>query len=633
MLKFIPNNFAFELDLTYLNVIFNETNSMFDKEFSSEFTFPFTMSIDFWQKQTNLHYNAKTPVTQFPGKLDRDGRIIDTTLKISSVKGSIVEGTLFAGLAAFPNFETSLTELDLAEFDVDDLYEHAETIIVQDYPDVEYNFGMVHTDKYDPESDEFNSFEKILNKYIAGAYVENVLQVDSNIDLIKNTLQPFPYLLYVLKKGFQEVGMELVGDVLNDIDLQRALIFRDGNYYKSTSNENIHIQVPVDEYISVEYIKSNQDHVKFVKDQVITKKGDYILFGDVNCVVFKHLLLGKLTDISLKIFKVVGGVPTEIYSHISNGDDHDLDPEFYKISTFNRHIDIDVSVDVGDIIRIEKIEPKRDQTPSITPEYPDAIFLDLIPIRYRNPDGSPIMTLLPLNKIDLKLCVPDITFGELVQQIRIIKNLDFVPEGNTVTMNYINLNDRTGAIPFDETEVEEPLRKFHDERSYEIIFSDGKSNAAYPYDSLFIDKNGIKTNTYKTDENTTQILIDALPYPVIDREGIKTAFAFDDETSKLRLIFYKAPDAGESPLCFDNPNMLIPALYANHYINWIYFLINSTEYEWEFIIAVEKYKDYTIRSLIYAYDNFHLFTEIEKERIVIATNHYYQITARSESLV
>jgi hypothetical protein len=63
-------------------------------------------------------------------------------------------------------------------------------------------------------------------------------------------------------------------------------------------------------------------------------------------------------------------------------------------------IDVSVTFEAGDIIKIIKLN-QRDYTPSITPDYPEAISLKLIPIRFRNQDGSPISTL-NLNEIDLK---------------------------------------------------------------------------------------------------------------------------------------------------------------------------------------------------------------------------------------
>jgi hypothetical protein len=635
MLIFIPNDYNWKLDLSFLNVTFNDTNSMFTKENVSEYSYPFSLSIEKWVKLTNLHYNAADRITQFIGKLNMDGTIVNSTLKINTKKGNFIDFVVFSTDENFPSFSKKLNQLNLLNFAVPDIKATAEAAIILDYPDTDYNFPMVHTDKYDAASEEFNGFEQILNKYVGGAFVENVLELDSNIDLVKNILQPFPYLMYVLKKGFAEDGMILQGDVLNDIDLNRALICTDKNYYNATSNEKIPIHVPVEDWNSIEYIKSNQEHVKFLKEQVIVSKGDYILFGDVNCVVLQNRLIFltvQLNDISLKIYKVIGGVSTEIYSYVSTGTDANISPDFGTISTFNRHVDINLSLDPGDIIRIVKIEPRRDQTISITPEYPDAIYLDLIPIRYRNPDGSPILQLLWLNKIDLNIVVPDMTFGQLVEEICKWKNLRLVPGTNTVRMDYINLDDRSTAVDLTDTEIEEPLETYHDERSYELLFNDGKSNEKYPYDSIFVDSSGVKTTIYKTNKNTTQIPIDALPYPVIDRNGIKTAYNFDDENSKLRLIFFKAFAPNEPNVCYDNLNMLLPAIYPVNYKNWLDFLLTSVQRDWEFIIAVEKWNNLSIRSLIYAYANFHLFSEIERERIVIASNHYWKISAKSETL-
>jgi hypothetical protein len=321
-----------------------------------------------------------------------------------------------------------------------------------------------------------------------------------------------------------------------------------------------------------------------------------------------------------------------LYTHFNNFTvDHSIHPGF-AIQNLNRHIDVDVSFESGDILRIEKIEVPRDQDPSITPEYPDAAYLDIIPIRYRNPDGSPIILFEWLNKIDLNMVVPDMTFGQLVEEIRKWKNLDLVPGTNTVTMDYIKLEDRSNAVDLSDTEIEEPLETYHDERSYELLFNDGKSNEKYLYDSVFVDITGVKTTIYKTNKNTTQISIDALPYPVIDRNGFKTAYAFDDEKSKIRLIFFKAFTPGEPTICYENINMLLPAIYQVNYKAWLDFLLTSVQRDWEFIISVEKWNNLTIRALIYAYSNFHLFSERERERIIIAGNHYWRITAKSETL-
>jgi hypothetical protein len=65
-----------------------------------------------------------------------------------------------------------------------------------------------------------------------------------------------------------------------------------------------------------------------------------------------------------------------------------------------------------------------------SPDYPEAISLKLIPIRFRNQDGSPIISTLNLNEIDLKKVVPDMTFRDLIMIIKNWKNYEFIPVDN-----------------------------------------------------------------------------------------------------------------------------------------------------------------------------------------------------------
>jgi hypothetical protein len=41
--------------------------------------------------------------------------------------------------------------------------------------------------------------------------------------------------------------------------------------------------------------------------------------------------------------------------------------------------------------------------------------------------------------------------------------------------------------------------------------------------------------------------------------------------------------------------------------------INSIEWNWDFVISVEKFREISIQTLIYAYSNYHIPSE-EKER-------------------
>jgi hypothetical protein len=87
---------------------------------------------------------------------------------------------------------------------------------------------------------------------------------------------------------------------------------------------------------------------------------------------------------------------------------------------------------------------------------------------------------------------------------------------------------------------------------------------------------------------------------------------------------------GGSPVAFHNDNVLIPAVAENDFKYWLNFRINSEEWKWNFLISVEKFREISIQTLIYAYGNYHVISTIEKERL---DHLWYNITAQTESLL
>lgn len=646
MLQFIHNNF--KIDLSHLKLTFNKENIWFKTEINSDYSFPFNMPWDEWAKISNsTHYNAVDGKVNFEGQLYDDGLFNSATLKVQETKGKFVSCMIFSGFEGFTVFDKQLKDLPLDNFVVSNIKTHAMSVITQDYPAVSHNFPMIHTDKYDPETTEFNDFEKIINKFNEGAFVESQIEPGTNIDQIKNIMQPLPYLLHVVKKGFEADGYDLQGDILNIVDFQKALIFRDGEYYDKTGkSDGVPFQIETSDFVSSDgfvtlYGSDEVEVVNFFKEIVIDKKGDYLLFGNTKCLQYKRfktpLPFLFVTDLKYKISKISAGVTTTILNYERNADVDfsGADPGYYRINP-NRGIDIPVSFEAGDVLRFEKKEARRDEANPIISNYPFVIDMKVIPIRYRNPDNSPILIISELNKVDLTQVVPDMTFLELIERLMVWKKLDLNPVGNIVYMNYVvNQMDRNSAIKLSEKEVEEPLITNNDLRSYELFFADGKSHETYRYDSAYIDSEGVFINNYQTKKDTIQISIDALPYPVVKRGDITTALAFDDEISKLRLVFYNSislddDEDPEIPVCFENLNMLIPKICENDYKDWLNFLINSKTYQWDFIMSVEKFREITAQSLIYAYNNYHIFTEIEQERI---DHMYWKISAKTETLV
>lgn len=637
MIVFIHDNFRH--DLTHLNITFSETNQWMKDDISTEISIPFEIDYDseFTKKiGFQKHYNASQNQTSFSGILDKDGIISEAVLNIQSIKGNKISAQIIAGINNFASFDNKLAELLLEIKTGIDIIADANAVITQVYPDTNYNFPMVHTDKYDPESNEWTGFGKIINNYAGGNFLANELDEIDNIDYIRNIMQPMPYLLHILKKGVEAVGKILTGDVLEDYDLQRALVFRDGDYYDRGTKEEVPLTYLNTEYDSLPFVVNSFQYVQFLKEITVTKKGDYSIFGTVNSLIYTARKnpaslhnRKRVSAVTIILEKISGGITTPINSvyHTKESDGQ----QNLQIDISSDSFDLPVSFNVGDILRIVKIEPIRTINPLPTPDYPEAISLKLIPVRYRNSDGSPIISVFNKTEIDLTKVVPDMTFRELVTIVKNWFNYEFIPDGDFITMNKIDGKlDRTKAIDLSDFDIDEPERQFSEDIEYELAFADGKSNDDYQYDSILVTKAGVSTNNYYTKTATKTIKIDGLPLPVIGRNGVTTAYSFQEETSKLRLVFMKPMQTDQTPVAFENRAVFIPNIYNHRYINWLNFRINSVAFNWDFIISVEKFKEITIQSIIYSYQNNHVFTDLEKERL---NSMYWRVTAKTESLL
>lgn len=631
MLRFIHNNF--ELDLTHLKITFSEVNQDFKDDFSTEMSFPFELNIDAdFEKNTGFvnHYNASNNQTVFEGVLEKDGVFDTAVLRIQELKGKKMSLLLNSGYQEFPSFNKKLAELPLEQKEVLDIIAEANAVLPLGFPATNYNFPMIHTDKYDPSDEDWNGFEKVINLYKSGEFVENELQEDSNIDLIKNIMQPLPYLMHVIEAGISDAGYTLEGDIRENLSLKNALIFRDGDYYNRLSEDSIPIIYKNNEYDGLSTSVSEIPHVYFYKTVTVAKKGDYIVFGTIfNLIYTLPLIANRRTRVKFSVDKISGGITTNLFFYepdYFNGSSAGLEKTIEQLS-----IDITVSFEIGDELVFSKIEPKRDSVPSETPDYPEAISLELIPIRYRNPGNSPIISVLNLNEIDLKRVVPDMTFRDLIVVIKNWFNYSWVVNGTEVRMDLIRWNlDRNNAVSLIEHEVEEPKRTYHEDREFELMFTDGKTNEKHQYDSVLVKSSGVTTNSYTAKDSTNSIKIDALPLPMLTRNGVATAYSYEDETSKLRLLFMKPMPEDATPVAYDNPTVLVPAVYLSNYKEWLNFRINSVGYEWPFLISVERMKEITIKSLTYAYANHHIFTDIERERV---NAMWWRVTAKTETLL
>ena len=113
-----------------------------------------------------------------------------------------------------PNFDKKLSDLPLHNFEVLDIYQHANEAVEKSYPAVDYNFPKLYTDEYNLDSEEWKYFDSMINNRVQEqGKTEKVFprnRVENGMDVYnKNIIHPMPYLLYVLKAGFKDAGFQL----------------------------------------------------------------------------------------------------------------------------------------------------------------------------------------------------------------------------------------------------------------------------------------------------------------------------------------------------------------------------------------------------------------------------------------
>ncbi|WP_445458452.1 hypothetical protein [Flavobacterium sp. HNIBRBA15423] len=606
MRKFITSNF--EIDLSKLKVADILENSWFSNKFFVKFTFPFEMDLT---EENDINFgflswfNANSHTTIYEGKYVHRDVMEDAILEIDEVTDKISMSFGY-GFDEFPNFNKKLSELPLDKFEVVDIYAHAATIIPQTWPAVNYNFPQIHIDKIDNSEDPWLDFEMIINNYKDGAFLINEVGVD-DITYNRNIMQPTPYALHILKKGFEDAGKILMGDILEDETIKKLCIYTDTDYWTTYELESYNILKMSADYVeagsqviqgtfpgpfswSAPTINPTVLFYKYFSDIEITTPGKYRIIGTI-------LLVGlRFSTSYFKIkYRDVVLATQQIYMYGS-------------ALTVNVNVIFETLSDLSlNNITVEVYGGRRE----------DRIIIDLAinPIRLHDTSGMAIPTIINQNEVDLTRAVPKITFGEFVNRFKNWFNLDLDQRGNEIHMNFIQ-DEKKRKEPIDLTifEVKTPLRKFTRGNSYLLKFQDVETKD-YTFLPVFHNKDGFVTANYKTDDKTNEITVDALPLPLLFRNGIQTAHAFDTDESKIYAVLYDGLNTDDLNLSKDPYELLIPQVHEKYWKDWLNFRINSQGFQWSFKAHYEDIANLKNKSKVFAYMNNHIVRSITRTEV------------------
>lgn len=593
MRKFITSKF--ELDLSGYKMQTVDENHWFSDNFFTKYSFPFELNVT---DELNVQLgnitddNSQDIETYYEGIYVDGDKMEKAILEIEESPVSILlSATLRYGFEELPSFNKKLSELSLYQNMVDNIYTHAANVITKTWPEVNYNFPQIHTDQIDTDNETWFAFEKKLNNYVSGAFLENYIDTGDNLYYNKNIMQPLAYVLHIFARGFADDGYVLAGgDVYENPIFKKMLLFGDVDYYSSFPSESLELLI-------------YKDSIYYIDDQRLIGYYRKSLFLDKN-----------------KRYKITGQIPTferptnftrrtiiVYYNEIVL-----MNQLFYFEEVFTLDFFIDTDSSLIHELKFEVVSRlDLNETDIIADISAYVVFK-------KDEFGVPIPTINNLNEVNLKRAVPDITFGDFVKTFKNWYNIDFTIVDKNIFINFIESEiNYKNAINLEDFQELEKKRKFNKGISFELSFNteiDAKQ-FPYTYKKAFQSQNLISYGTYKTDDKTQKISIDGLPLPLANRSGINTAHAFEDNNSKVFTVLYSGLNSSDLNLTENPAPMLLDAVHAAHWRNWFDLRINGTNYTWNFKAYTEDMIGLKARGKIYAYGRYFVVKTINKTEL------------------
>ncbi|WP_185654151.1 hypothetical protein [Elizabethkingia meningoseptica] len=594
--RIIGENFI--IDLTNVKNSITEENPRFKDTFWSLYSLPFDIYVNRDIISTMGNYSSLHAVglKRFHDVIHIfEGRIRKAKLEILDITDPLVKVQLNSGFEDLPNFEKKLSELPFDKIIVADIYNHANEIVNKKYPDVSYNFPKLITDEYDLNSQQWKYFDGLINNRTTprtgGAKVFPRNEVIDGFDVAnRNIIHPLPYLLYVLKIGFQDAGFILQGDILTDPILLQRTIYSGSKYYSTGDQKEVKLIITDEDYTG-SYPTAN-----YSKQIPISAPGKYR---------FKGRFL-KAANETVKIYK------NNTLLRDVQGD---------GVIEFN---DLEINISIEEaiktaIIKIEFAGQYHNNEYDNEGKNIRVAQIQINPIRQHSDNGDPIPFVFNENAVDIARALPEWTFGELVTAIKNLRNYDLIFDGSVVYMNRINIQPNDDVIDFRGFEIEKPTRKFTDKQSFLIKFPEIDGEVS---EDIFFDENGYQIGK-KGNETTTEVPINVYPVKIKTYRAIATAKPVPDG-SMLQLVYYDGLNStGDNHA--KNPTGLSGKEIAEDLKTWYINRVTNNGFTWSFLVEKNKIRNVNIRSEIYAYGRRLWIKQIVKNSIS-ATNYQVEIT-------
>jgi hypothetical protein len=594
MSKFIYS--SGQLDLAGKQITENEDNHWFSDRFFTKYSFPVELELsdELNAALGNVRdHNAAGVNAYIEGFYTRMGEEHEAVLVLDRL-GVTCSFTIRYGFEELPNWSKKLAALPLQQVDISNtnIRAHAQTILDSSYPSVNYNFPQIHINSLDLASDQWQYFEERINARDSGVFLVNEYDSVADEQINRTIIQPLPHLHHVVKAGFEDLGFTVSGSFFNDPAFAKAYIFHFSEFYKSFNGETQEMVSRRTDHNGTRYVAPNgqsTNDYNFVVQSQILPPGVYLVSGTVD----------SFGDQDYHRFQLGSQVL-------------DRGTGFFGYALKNHYIDFVLRILPGGDNILYCYAAQANYIDAFgTVEY-DAIWYDvsISQIAKYDVNGNLVSTLIDATTIDLKKCVPDITFGDLMTVLKQTIGLDVILEGAHFTLdlikNQINTNE---VIDLSGYEVRYPLRDFKEGDSYTISFKEQNSED-YSQQQLKIDRTGVQSISESLESNTVQATdINLVPLPLKNISSRLTAVQVGQGLDTLYLTKYNGLINGQN-LAIDTGLKLLD-LYDVYLFEIYDHLINGQSYEWTFKASQNIVKKITPRSRVRAYNKIFVVDKLQ----------------------
>lgn len=597
---------TFEFDLTPYDISIVEENYWFSDRFFTKYSFPFNFKL------------TESLLVIFGDLLDDNSKFIETSYNVTYVLGNQLETALFEiesqigeeieatfrfGFDELPNYSKKLAELPLEvipEANIVNIYNHAKTIVSKKWPEVNYNYPQIYTDKYDNEDLTWSVFQNKINNYVNSNFLVN--DTVDGLFINRNILQPLPYLLHVLEKGFLDAGFTLKGDILNNETIKKILIFSNLDYFTIQGADfNFNLNN------SLYNIDLGNNMVKVESFIDLVPDKEYRITGKI----FLHNNFAKGFENSFDTYTKI------IYNNIVLAE-----LVTKKKSYMMAQIDVTFTTTTSTNPALQKLSFS-----SVANENYLSQTFSLFELNITREVKEESSQIKIHEDVDLTRAVADVTFGYLLNEVRKQFNLEIKPIGSDIFLNFIEDQvNYKNATDLSDKEILKPKKEFNKLDSLLLKYKDS-SNTNYLFDSIYQNKNLTTIDVNLVSDKTETIELDILPLPQKSKNGIVSAFAFEPEEEKS--LYFCLYDGLQNNLntCIDPSPLFIPNLHELHHLKWFTFRLNGIRYRWLFKMYEEELR--AIDKKVFAYGRYHIVKNLEKNQI---SKDLFEIEIETETL-